>query len=224
MVLDLPGSINLFEKRPDTPIPAGEVPDIIFVRGDQVGINTKIPTATLEVNGDIKAWNQIFEEGIWLQAGNFSITPLAIGADQSLRVTSKGAGTLLLNQVNAGNVAIGTHLAPVKLNVNGAIASKRKTITASSDATDVNNVNTVFINPAAAVSIGAFVGGVVGQVLNVVIIDDDQNVTIQHNKGTGNQNIFIHAGADETLDSHFGGWIFVCDGSNWYGTAHERHS
>ena len=103
------------------------------------------------------------------------------------------------------------------------IASGTVTVTASADDTNVAGVNTVFINPGAAVVIGAFVGGVDGQLLHVVILDADQNVTLEHNEGTGNQNIFLHAGADEILDSHHGGWLLVCDGSNWYDTSHAKH-
>ncbi len=121
--------------------------------------------------------------------------------------------------VGSGAVALTGPLSSAK-----AITSGTATITASADDTDVSGINILFINPGAAVSIGAFVGGIEGQVLEVVIVDDDQNVTIEHNKGTGNQNIFIHAGANETLDSHYGGWILVCHSGNWYGTAHERHS
>ncbi len=107
--------------------------------------------------------------------------------------------------------------------VDGRTSSGTATITASADDTDVSGINTLFINPAAAVVIGAFVGGVNGQELRVVIIDDDQNVTLEHNEGTGNQNIFLHRGVDETLDSHYGGWNLVCNGSNWYDESHSRH-
>ena len=105
----------------------------------------------------------------------------------------------------------------------GSLSSGTVTITASADDTDVSGVNTLFINPGAAVVIGAFVGGVDGQLLHVVILDADQNVTLENNEGTGNQNIFLHAGADETLDSHHGGWLLVCDGSNWYDASHSKH-
>ena len=107
--------------------------------------------------------------------------------------------------------------------VDGKISSGTATITASADNTDVSGINTLFINPAAAVVIGAFIGGVNGQELRVVVIDDDQDVKLEHNKGTGNQNIFLHKGLDETIDSHYGGWNLVCDGSNWYDESHAKH-
>jgi len=98
----------------------------------------------------------------------------------------------------------------------GRFASNTKTITASSDTISVADVNIVFINPAGAVVVGAFIGGIAGQVLHVVAVNNDQNIALEHNEGTGNQNIFLNSGADETLSSSFGGWTLVCDGSNWY--------
>ena len=109
--------------------------------------------------------------------------------------------------------------------VKGAISSATLTITASSDVTDVSGINVLFINPGAAVVLGGFVGGVDGQCLEVVCIDDDQNVTLEHEEGIGGatQDIHLHAGADETLDSHFGGWNLVCDGTGWYDTSHAKN-
>jgi len=46
---------------------------------------------------------------------------------------------------------------------------------------------------------------------------------LEHNEGTGNQDIFLHAGADETLNGEYGGWVLVCNGTHWYDTSHSKH-
>ncbi len=140
------------------------------------------------------------------------------GADYEIRLR---AGTL---DPYIGSINIGS--SGRKFNdgwFGGKTSSGTATITASSDITDVSGINTLFINPAAAVTIGAFIGGVNGQELRVVIIDNNQNVTLEHSKGTGNQNILLHKGANETIDSHYGGWNLVCDGSSWYDESHAKH-
>ena len=110
-----------------------------------------------------------------------------------------------------------------QIKFNAGVASGTLTITASSDDLDVSGVNTVFINPAAAVQIGGLKGGVAGQVLYVQIVDADQNVTLEDTTGLGTQDICMHQGLDETLASECGGWILICDGTKWYDCSHARH-
>lgn len=109
------------------------------------------------------------------------------------------------------------------IEVIGRVQSSVMTITASSDDLDVSGVNTVLINPAAAVVIGGLKGGVAGQHLYIQVIDDDQDVTLEHIEGVGTQDIYMHQSLDETLGSMYGGWILVCDGSIWYDCGHARH-
>ncbi len=72
--------------------------------------------------------------------------------------------------------------------------------------------------------IGAFIGGQDGQELRVIKMVTANNVTLEHNEGTGNQNIFLHAGADETLDGHYGGWNLVFKtGKGWLDESHAKH-
>ncbi|GAJ02290.1 unnamed protein product, partial [marine sediment metagenome] len=40
---------------------------------------------------------------------------------------------------------------------------------------------------------------------------------------TGNQDIFLHAGADETLTGEYGGWSLMCNGSHWFDVSHSKH-
>ncbi|MBA7649717.1 hypothetical protein ES703_57515 [subsurface metagenome] len=90
---------------------------------------------------------------------------------------------------------------------------------------DVSHVNILFLDCSANdITIGGFVGGVNGQVLQVAkLCMAEQDVTLEHNEGTGNQDIFLHAGGDETLKGEYGGWTLVCDGSNWYDVSHAKH-
>lgn len=113
-----------------------------------------------------------------------------------------------------------------KLKVNGAIASNSLTITASANDTDVSGVNTLFVNTAGVgndIVIGGLVGGVDGQILRIAVIDNTNTTTILHVEGH-NQDIYLHKGADETLSAPFyGGWVFSCNGVNWYDTGHAKH-
>ena len=96
---------------------------------------------------------------------------------------------------------------------------------APQDSVDVSGINILFIDCSANdVVIGGFVGGVNGQRLYIArLCATANNVTLEHNEGTGNQNIFLHVGLDETLTGEYGGWMLVCNGTNWYDCSHAKH-
>lgn len=96
---------------------------------------------------------------------------------------------------------------------------------APQDDVDVSNVNILFLDCSANdIVIGGFVGGVNGQVLHIArLCAAANNATLEHNEGTANQNIFLHAGADETLTGEYGGWTLACNGANWYDISHSKH-
>lgn len=96
---------------------------------------------------------------------------------------------------------------------------------AQQNAVDVSNVNVLFLNCVANdITIGGFIGGVNGQVLNIAKICPAANdTTLKHADVAGTQKLYLHRGADETLTGEFGGWILVCDGSNWYDASHAKH-
>ncbi|GAJ02630.1 unnamed protein product [marine sediment metagenome] len=91
---------------------------------------------------------------------------------------------------------------------------------------DISNVNILFLNCAANnITIGGFIGGVDGQVLQVAkICAAVQDVTLKHIALTDNQDMYLHAGGDETLRGEYGGWTLVCDGDNWYDVSHAKHT
>ncbi len=109
----------------------------------------------------------------------------------------------------------------------GAPYSGTKTHSAlgPTDNVDVSDIGILFIDCSANnVIIGGFVGGIKGQHLHVVRLCAALNdVTLEHNEGTGNQDIFLHAGADETLTGEYGGWTLVCNGSHWFDVSHAKH-
>ena len=123
----------------------------------------------------------------------------------------------------SGNVGINAIAPSSKLEVGGAISSSVKTVTTSADDTDVSGVNTLFITTAGgSVVIGGFTGGVAGQVLYIARKDATNDLTLEHNEGTGNQDIIMHEGTDETIDG-YGGFVFICDGTDWFDCSHAKH-
>ncbi|MBA7617475.1 hypothetical protein ES703_24790 [subsurface metagenome] len=109
----------------------------------------------------------------------------------------------------------------------GAPYSGTKTHSAlgPTDDVDVADIGILFIDCSANdVTIGGFVGGIKGQVLRIAkTCAAAQDVTMEHEEGTGNQDMHLHAGGDETLRGEYGGWTLVCDGSSWYDISHAKH-
>ncbi|KKL90170.1 hypothetical protein LCGC14_1907390, partial [marine sediment metagenome] len=149
------------------------------------------------------------------------VLEIGVGVDAADTASFDGVSNYYFDG-NVGIKVVDPHSA---LEVNGAISSGVLTITASAsgDNLNVSGINTLFINPAAAVTISGFTGGVRGQELRVLCEDNDQDVTILHAEGNCTQDILLHRGADETIDSHYGGWNFVCNGSDWIDESHAKH-
>lgn len=148
-------------------------------------------------------------------------------------VITTNYGLLVADQTaGATNYAIftgvGTNHFGDDVEVVGRISSATLTFSTvgPTDNLDVSGVNTLFIdNSSNAVIIGGFAGGVDGQVLYVALINAGaNNVTLEHNETGATQKIFLHAGADETLNTEYGGWVFVCHGGvDWHDCSHARH-
>lgn len=92
-------------------------------------------------------------------------------------------------------------------------------------AVDISNVNVLFLDYSVNdIVIGGFIGGVNGQVLHICRLCAAVNdATLEHNEGTANQNIFLHAGGDETIAGEYGGWCLACNGTSWYDMSHAKH-
>lgn len=107
----------------------------------------------------------------------------------------------------------------------GRLSTGGLTVTAAgpTDDLDVSGVNVVFIDTTSNnVTIGGLVGGVARQTLRIVVTNATNDTTLENAEGV-NQNIFLHAGGDETLNSEYGGWTLVCNGTHWYDASHSAH-
>lgn len=183
---------------------------------------------------DIKGTNDIFFQGVPITDAGYTFLE---SWDSAGLILGTGGNTapvyFQINRVekmridSSGNVGIGVTTPDTKLRVAGAIASASLTfaLVGPTDDLDVSGVNTLFINAGAnAVTIGGFVGGVDGQILNIVIINPANDVKLEHAEGGGDQDILLHAGADETIDGHYGGWTLICHaGVDWHDASHSKH-
>lgn len=221
---------------------------------DRVGIGTATPQNTLTVRGAsvaLTSWQTLSLISTTAQGAGNGCGIMFGGRYVTSSENVAGFGSMACRKENStsGNVAgyfeFGTRVAGgsvravmtldslgnMLMNIGGNITTAGRfvggsaTITASSDTTDVSGINTLFINPGAAVVIGGFVGGVAGQVLFVSAIANGQDITLEHVEGIGGatQDVYLHSGLDETLSTEYGGWTLTCNGTNWYDTSHAKH-
>ncbi len=96
---------------------------------------------------------------------------------------------------------------------------------APQDDVDVSGITILFLDCSGHdIVIGGFVGGKNGQVLHISRLCAAANdAKLEHNHISGNQDIFLHKGADETLTGEYGGWLLACNGTNWYDVSHAKH-
>jgi len=96
---------------------------------------------------------------------------------------------------------------------------------AQQDDVDVSNVNVLFIDCSGnAITISGFIGGVNGQRLYIARLCASANgITLMHNAGASVQEILLHRGLNEILLGEFGGWILVCNGTDWFDCSHAKH-
>ena len=88
--------------------------------------------------------------------------------------------------------------------------------TGPTDNVDVDAIGVLFLDCSSNnVTIGGFANGVNGQVLHVVRTGTTNDAIIEHNEGGGSQDILLADEVDQTL-STYGGWTFVCDGTDWF--------
>ena len=175
------------------------------------------------------------------------LTAWVAGTDNEIIVTSDGDGSITLSlpadyqswEGGSADVTLDTLRLSVEqplhtgdsptfagLTIDGAISSGTLTVTTGAyDALDVTAVNTVFLDcSGGAITIGGLVGGVNGQVLYIArLCASAANMTLEHIEGTGNQDIYLHAGLDETIFTEYGGWVLICNGTSWFDTSHSKH-
>ena len=72
------------------------------------------------------------------------------------------------------------------------------------------------------VNLGGTINAVEGQFLTVCVCDATNDATMEDNEGTA-QDFQMHKGADETLNSEFGGWLFKFNGTIWLDLSHAQH-
>lgn len=202
--------------------------------GGNVGIGTTIPEQPLHI-GDVSSLGSVgkirLETRDAIGAGN-RVWSLGLGEtgdayqyDFYIMDVGIGAPSFYI-EYGTGNVGIKVADPHSALEVAGAISSAVLSFSTVGPTDNVNvaGVNTLLVDTSANnVTIGGFVGGVNGQVLYIVRESNANSLTLEHIEGTGNQDIYLHAGADETLTTEYGGWILVCDGTHWHDTSHAKH-
>ena len=165
--------------------------------------------------------------GFWLKtvAGSVTDPTFAFRGDEDTGAYRPGADIYGITVGAIQAIGISEVASIITATWKGKVANNTATMTTgASDAVDASAINVLFLDTSGGnITIGAFVGGVAGQVLHVLSKVIGNNVTLEHNEGTGNQNIFLHKGVDETLDNHFGGWTLVCDGTSWFDNSHAQH-
>ena len=116
-----------------------------------------------------------------------------------------------------GYVGVGTNSPTTKLDVEGSVSYKHISLTADSDDLDVSGCTVVECTPSGTDRLGGFTGGVQGQVIHVLKVDSGLGrLIIEHNEGTGNQDIFLSSAADVMLAAR-GGITLYCNGTSWFG-------
>lgn len=125
---------------------------------------------------------------------------ISFAHDQTDAVISSGKGTVKVDD---------------DLNVTGSISVGLSTITASADDVPVDSVTVLNVDTNGGhVTIGGFTGGVANQILHIYN-SDANNIIIEDDEGTGNQDIKTNTGADVTITAE-GGCTLVYDGTDGF--------
>jgi hypothetical protein len=209
-----------------------------------VGIGTQSPDVPLEINGgsgtDLDPLLRINKDvdgdgsatGILIGAVNaghsksgifFENKGLGSGRGNLYFCNNSTAGTAdatiadaRMTIINTGEVGIGTTSPTTTLDVEGTVSYKHISLTDSSDDLDVSGCTVVECTPSGTDRLGGLTGGVQGQILYILKVDSGLGrIIIEHNEGTGNQDIFLSGGSDVQLSTR-GGMTLYCNGTSWF--------
>ena len=166
-----------------------------------------------------KAFNIATATGTDIRAGIISQVDLIMSVNTDGNISFSNSNVTTTGEGTFGELSVGDE----GINTEGKISSNTATMTASSDDYDVSEINTLFITTAGGnVVLGGLKGGVAGQYLYIARKDATNDLTLEHLEGVGTQDIYMHEGSDETIDS-WGGFTLICDGSDWYDCSHAKH-
>lgn len=129
--------------------------------------------------------------------------------DIDTRIETSGDANAIFANGGTDNVGIGTATPTSKFQVAGAMSSATVRLSAAgpTDGLNVAGVNTVFVDTSSNnVTLGGTVGGVDGQVLNILVHVATNNFTIEHDEvGFKNQLVSwweLNEESGERADSH----------------------
>jgi hypothetical protein len=119
---------------------------------------------------------------------------------------SSGAAITAGTSITAGTTVSGT----------GYIATIRTfAVAGTSDTVNIMGKSVMAVNTAGgSITIGGFIGGVSGQILHLYN-SGANNVVLEDDEATGNQDIKTPGGIDITITAE-GGATLLCDGSLWW--------
>lgn len=141
------------------------------------------------------------------------------GDTSSVDLTFNGNSFVKFWGINDGTGTIDTSGVRVDAEVKAErYRSNIVTISADSDAVPVHNCSVLEVNTTGGnVTIGGFTGGETGQILHIIAGDAANNIIIEDDEGTGNQDIKTNTGADVTITAD-GGYTLIFTGTYWKGT------
>lgn len=162
---------------------------------------------------------------------NYGVIATSSGATLNYGVLATGttADILLTNaKIKAGSAGQvytlpttdGSNGKTLRTNGSGTLNWGRGTTTLSAsgptDNLNVTGKEIVFIDTSSNnVTLGGMTGGIAGQILFLVRTSTANTAKLEHNEGTGNQDIFLKSESDES-STVYGGWILVCNGTSWF--------
>ena len=155
-------------------------------------------------------------------SGNISIGGTIDGRDLATDGT-KLDGIASGATANAGDATLagtqtfsGAKTFSATVDIDNSVTYKHISITAGSDALDVSGCTVVEATPSGTDRLGGLTGGVQGQILYILKVDSGfGRLIIEHNEGTGNQDIFFSGASDVTLTAR-GGITLYCNGTSWF--------